>query len=140
MKSTYINFIATNRVFGIEYAIGSAHHPTHELSNVSYKRIISGINDYFDYWTNEIKQKKIEIIISGESEHYYIAKSNKIKFRSIERARYKNFHYWSESNYKKIPEITKNYELISKKKKIVDIAKIPNQAYDAEFKRRKRNV
>ena len=140
MKSTYINFIATNRVFGIEYAIGSAYHPTHELSNVSYKRIISGINDYFDYWTNEIKQKKIEIIISGESEHYYIAKSNKIKFRSIERARYKNFHYWSKSNYKKIPEITKNYELISKKKKIVDIAKIPNQAYDAEFKRRKRNI
>lgn len=141
MQTTYINFLSSHRVYGIEYAIGSKYHPRHSLSDVDYKKICLGLNNYFDFWSNEIKKKKIKVIISGEREHFYVAKINNIKFRAIERSRYKNYHYWSESQFKQIKNFKEIYYNISKKnKKFKNTFKLLTRAYDAEFLRRERNL
>ena len=141
LQTTYLDILASNRVHGIEYSIGAMHHPTHQLSDINPKKIISGLNDFFDYWIKEIKKKKIKVFISGEKEHYYVCKLAKIKFRSIERSRILNYHYWTKSSFKQNLEISKTYKNLSKNNKnFVDTNKIIKRAYDAEYLRRKRNI
>jgi len=141
IQTTYLDLLASNRVFGIEYAIGAVNHPKHQLSEVNTKKIISGLNDFFDHWLKEIQKKKIKVFISGEKEHYYVCKIAKIKYRAIERSRIQNYHYWSKSSTKQILGITKNFKKLSKNNKnYIDTSKILIRAYDAEFLRRKRNL
>ena len=37
---------ASNRVHGIEHAIGSENHPRHQLSDIKKEKIFSGMNDF----------------------------------------------------------------------------------------------
>ena len=66
MQTTYLDLLASNRIFGIEYAIGAVNHPKHQLSKVNKKKIISGLNDFFDHWLKQIQKKKIKVFISAE--------------------------------------------------------------------------
>ena len=141
LQTTYLDVLASNRVHGIEYAIGSENHPRHQLSDIKKEKIFSGMNDFFDFWLKEIKKKKIQILISAEKEHYLVCKLTKIKFRAIERSRIQNYHYWAKSSNKKIPGIYKTFKKLSKNnKKYLDTNKILRRAYDAEYLRRKRNL
>ena len=141
LHETYLGVIASNRVLGIEYSIGSSHHPKHTLSNFSKNNIFDGMNNFFDFWVKEVKKKNIKTIIAGDKEYNAVAKICKIKFRSIERSRHKNFHYWTSSSLKKIPNLEKNFKKIKKiKKNYINTNKIIHRAYDAEFIRRERNL
>ena len=141
MQMTYLDFIASNRVLGIEYAIGSEYHPSHNLSKISKNKIFCGLNDYFDFWVKEVKDKKIKVIIGAEKEHWAVSKICNIQFRGIERAMYKNYHYWTKNQFKQIENIKKNYIYFSKKnKKNYPKNSLIKRAYDAEFLRRDRNL
>lgn len=141
MQMTYLDLIASNRVLGIEYAIGSEYHPVHNLSKIDKKKIFCGLNDFFDFWVKEVKDKKINVIVSGEKEHWAVSKICNIHFRGIERARYKNYHYWTKNQFKQIDSIKKNYIFFSKKnKKKYPKSSLIKRAYDAEFLRRDRNL
>lgn len=141
MQMTYLDFIASNRVLGIEYAIGSEYHPSHELSKIDKKKIFCGLNDFFDFWVKEVKEKKIKVLISGEKDHWAVSKICNIQFRGIERARYKNYHYWTKNQFKQIDNIKKSYIYFSKKnKKKYPKSSLIKRAYDAEFLRRDRNL
>lgn len=102
----YNNIAVANGHLGRGYVLGGYHYPRSRVMNqTDYGKFLHAYNETFDYWQQEISEKKLSLIINGNKEISCIARANGVLYRSYASARYKNYHYWTPDEYWSHPHL-----------------------------------
>lgn len=110
---TFNTLAVANRHVGRGYALGGFYHPDSEYANASYLQMLHAYNEQLDYWEREFAEKRITLIIADSKEVASVARACGVAYRSMARARYKNFHYWEESETREAQAIQRAYARLS---------------------------
>lgn len=105
----YNTFSVSNRHVGRGYALGGFHHPGSRYADSSYLQMVHAYNVQFDFWESEFGSKNISLVLADNKEIYVVAQSMGVTYRSVARARYKNFHYWEEAETREAKAIQRAF-------------------------------
>lgn len=106
---TFNTLAVANRHVGRGYALGGFYHPDSEYAKASYLQMLHAYNVQLDYWEREFAEKRITLIMADNKEVASVARFCRVAYRSMARARYKNYHYWEESETREALAIQRAY-------------------------------
>lgn len=112
---TINRLLVGERHFGRGYSLGGFYHPRSRLSeNNDYYDVLNIYCKKFDYWINEFKSKKINLVINGTKEAAFVARSIGIPYRALARSRIKNLHFWAHNEMYETPAFEEAWARIAK--------------------------
>ncbi|MEZ5670407.1 MAG: hypothetical protein R3F55_23835 [Alphaproteobacteria bacterium] len=99
--ATTINELAvSDRHLGRGFAPGGYRHPRSRISEgTSYFQMLNGFNTVIAFWRDQIAEKSPALIINPGKVLCVVARAAGIPLRLLAGARYKNYYYWSDSEY-----------------------------------------
>ncbi len=107
---TYNTFAVTNRHVGRGYALGGFYHPGSGYGESSYLQMVHAYNVLLGFWEREFTHHQVGLVIADNKEIASVARMLGIQYRTMARARYKNFHYWEEREGRDADAIRRAYE------------------------------
>lgn len=135
---TFNTLAVANRHVGRGYALGGFYHPDSEYANASYVQMVHAYNVQLGFWEREFRDKGITLVLADNKEIANVAQMMRISYRSMARARYKNFHYWEENETREADAIRRIYEILPPRRKEAagDAEVLPPYVAGAEIIRR----
>lgn len=119
----YNLFAVTDRHFGRGFAPTGFHNPrSFQSENSDYTQYLEVYNQYFSYWENEFRSKKITLMLNPDWREASVARANGAQILMPSSIRHQNLHYWATDEfgnsdliadaYSKAPETQADREII----------------------------
>ena len=109
---TYNTLAVSNRHIGRGYALGGFHHPGSRYAEASYLQMVHAYNVQLEFWEKEFCDKGITLVLADNKEIALVASHMGVVYRSMARARYKNYHYWEEAETREAKSIQQAFQKI----------------------------
>lgn len=108
---TTINFLAvSHRHLGRGYSLGGYRHPRSRQSEMaSYDDLLAHYCSTLDYWSTEIRDRRLDLMLNGGKEFAICARLAGIPYRIMNGSRYRNYHNWAWNEYFENPRFTEGY-------------------------------
>lgn len=131
-----INLLAvSNRHLGRGYALGGFHHPRSRLSKSGYDDLIAHFCALLGFWDDEVRNRKLTVIINGSKESAVIARIHDIPYRVMNGSRYRNYHNWAWNEYYENPQFSEGFT----RGEGADLSDLPSdRPYDSHLSNRRR--
>lgn len=103
----------SNRHYGRGYALGGFNHPRSRMSEgSSHEDVLRHYLAALGFWEDEIRQRKLTLVLDGSKELAVAARQHEIPFRLMTGSRYRNYHYWAWNEFFENPEFAAAYHAI----------------------------
>ena len=106
---TYNTLAVSNRHVGRGYALGGFYHPGSRYGKASYLHMVHAYNVQLGFWEHEFEKKGVTLVLADNKEIALVAGKMGVVYRSVARARYKNFHYWEEAETREADAIQREF-------------------------------
>lgn len=112
---TTINLIAcVHRHFGRGFSPGSFHYPrSRHYQAVSYIQMLHAHSELLEFWRREIEGKGLTLLLQGDKDAAIMARAHGILYRRLDTTRYKNYWYWTPSEYYFNPAVEPAYHAMT---------------------------
>lgn len=135
--NTYNELALANRHLGRGYALGGLYHPPSRQSRgTTYVQMLHAYNEALAYWESELREKGITVLLNGTKDASTAARMLGVPQRILAEARYKNYHYWAETEFLEYPEPERAYRRIETSPVVeLDAPYLSHQVLRARFLR-----
>ncbi|MSO89792.1 MAG: hypothetical protein EXQ89_07505 [Rhodospirillaceae bacterium] len=115
LSDTTFSLIACiHRHFGRGFSPGSFHYPrSKHYRDVSYIQMLHAHSELLDFWRREIEGKGLTILLQGDKDAAVMARAHGILYRRLDTSRYKNYWYWTPTEYYFNPAVERAYHAMT---------------------------
>lgn len=104
----------SKRDIGHGFSPGGFRHPRCPgVDALTYSQSLHGMTEQISFWLDEIRNRKLDLIVNGYKEAAVAARAAGIAFRYLFSARQLNRAYWSEDEYMKQPGVVERFSALA---------------------------